>query len=412
LGNARDAELSKVGESISMKPKARSSVVPRRGAVAAVVAVMMVVLICFAALTIDVGHLYLTKAELQRTADSAALAGALVLADNLKLVLAEDDYGDGGPSMEVSTLEGMSKTQAIQVGYLNTTNGVAPVVEQSDVVVGTFDFAQPTNPLTVGGVPNAVQVTARFDQSSPNGPVAHFFAPLLGASYSNLSATAIAAFDDHFSGYDPGSGGPLIPFTIYRDEFEDQLVNGPDNFQYDADLDVVQSFSDGVREIRLYPYANTGGGDGAGNFGILNVGTLNQGAAALSAQLLNGVTSDDLIAEIGTLALTFKDGAGNPTTYTITGNPGVTGSLEASVQLRVGDLIGFFLHTQLVDTGSNAIYTIVDLRFGRLMEVVLNGNPVDRRIVVQPETYTGPGVITDPDAPSTGGLLGRVLMVQ
>ena len=57
-----------------MKPKTKSSVVPRRGAVAAVAAVMMVVLVGFAALTIDVGHLYLTKTELQRTADSAAMS--------------------------------------------------------------------------------------------------------------------------------------------------------------------------------------------------------------------------------------------------------------------------------------------------------------------------------------------------
>ena len=50
--------------------------VRRRGAAAVAVVVSLVVLLGFAALSIDLGHLYLTRAELQRTADAAALAGA------------------------------------------------------------------------------------------------------------------------------------------------------------------------------------------------------------------------------------------------------------------------------------------------------------------------------------------------
>ena len=42
---------------------------------------MLVVLIGFASLTIDVGYLYNVRAELQNTADAAALAGAQMLPD-------------------------------------------------------------------------------------------------------------------------------------------------------------------------------------------------------------------------------------------------------------------------------------------------------------------------------------------
>jgi len=48
----------------------------RRGAVAVMIVVASFVIVGFAALAIDVGVMYNAKADLQRAADSAALAGA------------------------------------------------------------------------------------------------------------------------------------------------------------------------------------------------------------------------------------------------------------------------------------------------------------------------------------------------
>jgi Flp pilus assembly protein TadG len=53
-----------------------------RGAVAVVVAILMLVITAFAGLVIDVGSWYLTKAQLQNAADAAALAGAHYLPNN------------------------------------------------------------------------------------------------------------------------------------------------------------------------------------------------------------------------------------------------------------------------------------------------------------------------------------------
>ncbi len=52
----------------------------RKGAVVVMVAVTLVVLLGCAALAVDIGYLYVARAELQRTADAAALAGAQALA--------------------------------------------------------------------------------------------------------------------------------------------------------------------------------------------------------------------------------------------------------------------------------------------------------------------------------------------
>ena len=149
-----------------------------------------------------------------------------------------------------------------------------------------------------------------------------------------------------------------------------------------------------------------------GNFGLLNIGLANAGVPGLSGQILNGVTAAQLADEIGTEEISFFDSTGNPITHQISGNPGVKVALKTDVQARVGDLIGFFVHSQLNQTGSNAVYTITKLRFGRVMEVVLNGPPAERRIVVQPSLYSDPGVRTDPQAGSSGGLVGQVYLVR
>ncbi len=52
-----------------------------RGAVAPLVGILIFLFIAFAALAIDVGHLYGVRNELQNAADGAALAAALVMRD-------------------------------------------------------------------------------------------------------------------------------------------------------------------------------------------------------------------------------------------------------------------------------------------------------------------------------------------
>ena len=379
----------------------------RRGTVVVATAIMMVALLGFAALAVDVGNLYAAKGQLQRAADAAALAGASTFSDDS---LRQSGYGDDPGLLEALAID-WATARAWQYGYRNATTGVATNLGNADIVVGEFDFANPTAPLGTGNS-NAVQVTARFTEGSINGPVNNFFASLFGFRQTDVAATATAAFDDHVAGYTPTSPGPLIPLTIHESIYEDLLVNGPDQFTYDPDLDVVQTLSDGISEVRLFPYEATDPPAGAGNFGLLNIGTLNQGVPALANQIENGVTPEELEAEIGTPELSFFDDDGNPLIHLITGSPGVDNGLRPAIESRLNTIVGFFVHTGVSETGSNATYTIVKIAFGRLMEVHLTGGPASRRIVVQPVVWSDPGVRTDPDAPSTGGLLGRLVLVR
>ncbi|HEY3242312.1 MAG TPA: TadG family pilus assembly protein [Phycisphaerae bacterium] len=379
----------------------------RRGATLVLVTVSGVALLGAAALSIDVGRLYLTRNELQRAADAAAMAGTSAYLSDSAWNSAQSD---GSWSLSAA-LSALIDARAQNYASLNHTLNQATLLASTDIVKGYFDFDHPSNALdTTGGHRfNAVEVTVRRTTGSANGPVPFFFARILGMNEGNVVARAVAAVDDRFSAYTP-PGPTLIPFTLNESVYNQMLASGPDQFSYDQAYDVVVASTDGVREIRLFPWSNQDAG--GGNFGTLNIGVPNQGTTGLIDQITNGITPAAIESEIGTPTLTFVNASGAPVTYTMSGNPGLSGAVGSALQARTGDVVGFFLHTSVAGNGSNTEYTIVDLRFGRIMHVDLTGNPNARRLVIQPVTYSGGGVQTSPDAPSSNGQLAVISLVR
>ncbi len=378
---------------------------PRRAAVAVQLLVCSAVILGMGALAIDVGKLYVARSELQRAADSAALAGASAYLENAGLLQ--------GPELGQIACD-----RAQEFSLENWTQGAPTSLDAADVIAGTLDLNDPDGALDTSGLQrfNAVQVMVRRTAGSSNGSIAFSFARIFGYTDGGVVAGATAAYDDRFGGYTQTEQYRLLaPFTIHKDVFQQMLINGPDEFSYDHPNDQVLPNADGVREVVLYPYrqnANGMGSDGAGNFGLLNIGTGNQGDAQIEVQIRDGVAPSDLELEIGTAEIDFVDDDGNPVTYNITGSPGLKGGMEDAVESRIGQIIGFFLHDQVTFSGSNAVFRIVSMRFGRVMHIDLHGNPNDKRLVIQPVAYTGPGVIVVPDAQPTDGQVGRLRLVR
>lgn len=147
----------------------------RRGAVAVLAAVLMVVMLGFIAFAVDVGYMMTVKTQLQVAADSAAMAAAGNLSGTSDNVLqAAQDFGSGKDSS----------------GKLWHKAGGAQVsIATGDIVEGMWDSnARTFSPTTTG--PNSVKVTARRDSS--NGGAASFFARIFGVQTENVTASAIA----------------------------------------------------------------------------------------------------------------------------------------------------------------------------------------------------------------------------
>ncbi len=136
---------------------------PRRGAILVLAALVMVLVFAFAAFSIDVGYMSLTKTELQNAADAAALGAAREL-----------PHGE-------SIVRGAAKEIALE----NEAAELPVSVYDADIEVGTFDFETktfvPDTPLA-----NAVRVTTRVDDQ----PL--FFAPVIKQYDFNMSARATA----------------------------------------------------------------------------------------------------------------------------------------------------------------------------------------------------------------------------
>jgi len=182
-----------------------------RGTTLIIVALVLFALLAFIALSIDLGHLFVARNELQNAADAAALAGA------------QDLYNDGGT--EVNT--GANLT-AYNVAVANKSEKVPVDVNwaggnDGDIQRGHWSFGLTT--LSRGFYPNAstapvdlwdvtteeldadvdfinaVRVVSRRQAT----PVASFFARIFGHASFELSADAVAYL---------GFAGTLLPHDV------------------------------------------------------------------------------------------------------------------------------------------------------------------------------------------------------
>jgi len=152
----------------------KSQMTNRRGVVAVLTVVMLVVLMGFAALTIDGGMARLVRAELQRAADSAALAAVQDLRDN---------SAEEGATLGRASAEEYLKRNEILGGR------VAEMDPYADMVFGNVDETEPgeaVNFVANAEPYNAVQVTVRIELN-------YAFAAVFGMKSRVLTARAMAA---------------------------------------------------------------------------------------------------------------------------------------------------------------------------------------------------------------------------
>jgi len=165
----------------------RSLIRNTRGATLALIAVSMIVVLAMAALAVDLGMLIKTRAEAQRTADAAALAGASAF-------LSGPAVANVQPAID-RALE-VAANNYVDANYVDTTG-------QTQQVSGGSTWAY-TNEATVEVVPNDVLV--RVTIRRPN--VGTWFAEVLGIQLVPVlgRAAAVAA--------ETGSARCVKPFAV------------------------------------------------------------------------------------------------------------------------------------------------------------------------------------------------------
>src|SRR5262249_58864448 len=191
----------------------------RRGAVAVLVALLMVFLLGMVAFSVDVGYTVLVREELQTAADSASMAGASKL---LEIELKANFNALNATTLTNQAISN-AKSEARLFAGKNTAGGnVYLTLPDSDITVGYMDLTS-GSPTLVTAVPpltfpNTVQVITRRDSTVTTGSLQLFFAPVLGISTQDLQTTATASYQGkNVVGFrTPGSNqkSPLLPIAL------------------------------------------------------------------------------------------------------------------------------------------------------------------------------------------------------
>ncbi len=146
------------------RPRRSRAEQPRRGAVAVLIALLLVFIMGMVAFGVDIGYIVLVRTQLQAAVDSAAMAAVPAMIDDV---------------------EGVYDAANLYAGK-HWAGGQYVGLDTTDVEIGTWDVEAETFTASGGSSGNAVRVTAR------RMSVPLFFGVVLGRKSFDAQASAIA----------------------------------------------------------------------------------------------------------------------------------------------------------------------------------------------------------------------------
>lgn len=377
----------------------------RHGSVVVLAAFLIIGFLAFVAMAVDIGYLLVARTELQRSADSAAMAAAWKLVDEGKFM--------GDPYLLYAINN--ARTAASNYAYANAVCASAPIVDANyanqadgDVVVGYLANLSDPNELLDFSNPslfNAVTVRIRRN-ANQNGLVPTFFGKFMGTNGFVTQAEATAAFGSSISGFripPNGENLEILPFALDEPTWIN-LTNGltDDSWTWDADDGEIHPWSDGIKEANLFPY-----GEGPpGNRGTVDIGSSNNSTADIARQILYGVSPEDLEYHGGSLE--FNEQGELP----LNGDTGISAGIKDELEMIKGKPRAVPVFRTIEGPGNNAIYTIVGWAGVRIMEVKLTGQMSSKQVVIQPAPLVSQGAIHNSTTGSSDLIFTPVQLVR
>lgn len=378
--------------------RSRTTYQRRRGTVILLTLFLMIGLLAMVALAVDVGYLCVAKDQLQRSADSAALAACWELIDE------EAPTG----LIDPATLRQRGDTKAREFAGMNLVLGGAPQLDAAGVEFGRLaNPSDPNCPLVTGSpeAPNAVRV--RVERSANvNGTIPLFFARALGINQATSQAEAMAAMLVDIRGFRiPAFNQNLgmLPFALDEDTCLQMLAgSGDDAWSWNAATKQTFRGSDGIVEVNLYPQ----GTDSPGNRGTVDIGGSNNSTADISRQIVDGVSADDLSHHGGKLEL---DEYGN---LYLNGDTGISAGVKDELASIIGQPKVVPVFRSVTGNGNNAMYQIVRFVGIRILDVKLTGSMSKKHVTIQPATVKALGAIGSSSSGTSNFIYSPVWLVR
>ncbi len=345
---------------------------------------LLIGLVGCVAFALDLGFIYTARAELQRSADAAALAATWRLLEDQIATLGEISKSDATVN---------ARTVAEEFAELNVVAQVNPGLAEDDVVVGHYTESGGTGVVDPNSSLYTNTVRVRVQRTdAQNGQLRLFFARALGVGQLGLDCDATAAFWSGFIGFkmpEDGSNLGMLPITLDRETYEDGILmrNGDDNYTYNPDTGEITDGPDGIPEVNLYPQ-----GTGApGNRGTVDFGNTNNATPDLQRQILHGLSAEDLAYHDG--AITFDQNG----ELILNGDTGISAAIKTSLEEIKGEPRMIPIFDSVAGNGNNAYYTITCFTGIRILNVKLSGAMKTKQVIVQPAAMQTRGGIRDDD---------------
>lgn len=294
----------------------------RKGQVLVISAFSLIILGLLAALTIDVGHMFASQAQIQNAGDAASKAAVFTL-------LSERHKG----STESAAREAATE-EAQAIAALNVSEA------RCKIAFGHYDPA--TSQFTSDGTSTpATSVNAQIIRDGQEGSesLGLFFASLAGINDIAMTSTATTRGSNKLIGFEPGGG--LRPFAVPKniigdwDTGESVSVPVPSQTKNNSENDEENTYEDFMA---------------AGNWGWLNLDGGANGVPELRKWIDEGY--DD------TFVLDQQDSDGEKCTF-VEGTPGLRSTLQSDIDELVGEEIICCIYDDVSGEGANAQFRIV-----------------------------------------------------
>ena len=368
-----------------MKTNSQNPLHRRNGFSIAISILCLMLLFTITALVVDLGYLHNARAELQRSADAAALSACWKLGEQYAI------------TDETEEIFEAVRAEAQSTASSNDVCNRAPNLDETDVEFGYLSDFSDRNAIFDTSDPsrfNAVRVRVRRTNAM-NGKVSSFFAKALGVDGFNAEFSATAAIVRGVMGFkSPANGGNLdiLPFALDLQTWNDMLDgNGGDSYSWNSETGQVESGSDTVLEVDLYPQ-DTGA---PGNRGTVDIGGHNNSTTDIARQIVYGISPEDM--ELMGGSLEFDENG----ELSLDGDTGISAGVKDEIASIIGETRIIPIFSNVQSPGDNANYTIVQWVGVRILDVKLTGPDKKKHLTVQPAVISSEGVIPQEPSNST-----------
>ena len=345
----------------------------RRGISAVFGIVLCASIFVVLAVVSDLAMINSSRTEMNRSADSSALAAAWELYE------ARSEGGSG--------IEGRVRSAAGHYSFANAIANQTPDVGQFDGAVEIGIYQPDLDefiPTTAFDQADAVRVHLRMINAA-HGEVPLNFGGLTGRPSQPLQTTSIAAFNRHISGFetppDEGRCIDILPIALDLETWQ-AMSSGSTDDRYRYVDGQVTSGSDGITECSLYPVGN----GSPGNRGTVDIGSANNSTSDLRRQIQYGISAADFAA-LGKPLEFDQNGE-----LSLNGDTGISAGIKSQLAAIIGEKRIIPIFSRVHGNGNNAMYTIVAFEGVRILDVKLTGPMRKKHLTIQPAPMVARGV--------------------